>query len=68
MQRTGTSAIRSAHNGSAQVAQVVVCHALCAALEIEWEAFPQSWQSPVCVCVCVCVCVRERECVCEREK
>lgn len=27
MPRTGTGAIRSVHNGSAQVAQVVVCHA-----------------------------------------
>lgn len=60
---TGTSVIRRAHNGSAQVAQVVVCHALCAVHEIEWKAFPQSWQSPQHVCVkkpsvCVfCVCV-----------
>lgn len=50
--RTGTTVIRSAHNGSAQVAQVVVCHALCAAREIERKAFPPSWQSPKHVCVC----------------
>lgn len=51
--RTGTSAIRSAHNGSVQVAQVVVCHALCAAREIDWKAFPKSWQSTKHLCVCV---------------
>lgn len=50
---TGTSAIRSAHNGSVQVAQVVVRHALCAAREIDWKAFPKSWQSPKHLCVCV---------------
>lgn len=63
--RTGTSAIRSVHNGSARVAQVVVCHGLCAAREIEWREYPQSWQSPKHVfekplCVCV-VCVWEKE-------
>lgn len=61
--RTGTSAISSTHNGSAQVVQVVVCHALCAAREIEWKAFPLSWQSPKHVCekpLCVFVCEEER--------
>jgi len=32
--------------GSAQVARVVVCHTPRAAPEIEWKAFPPSWQSP----------------------
>lgn len=63
--RTGTSVIRSAHNGPAQVAQVVVCHALCAAREIEWEAFPQSWQCLKCVwknpVFALRVCVSERK-------
>lgn len=69
MPRTGTSAIRSMHNGSAQVAQVVVCHAPCAEPEIEWKAFPQSWQSPGHVCgngaACSCGSERNRR---ERER
>lgn len=56
--------IRSAHNGFAQVAQVVVCHALCAEQEIEWKAAPPSWQSPKRVCgkkkMCVLVCGKKK--------
>lgn len=36
-----TNAIRRAHNGPAQVAQVAVCHVWRAAAEIDWEAFPK---------------------------
>lgn len=44
--RTGTGAISGAHNGCAQVAQVVVCHAPRAARQIEEEASPRSWHPP----------------------
>lgn len=42
----GTGAIRGAHNGCAQVAQVVVCHEPCAAPEIDWKAFPKAVSLP----------------------
>lgn len=59
MTRTGSSAIRSVHNGPAQVAQVFVCHALGAVREIGGGggAFPQSWH----VCEKHCVCRRKRK-------
>lgn len=37
----GTSAIRRAHNGPAQVAQVAVCHARRAAAQIDRKGIPK---------------------------